>query len=106
MSCATFPHMCYFAYTVQWKWFQTNGLLYYYYYVLKAVNEIVGLKAFNTVISTTTDWDVSTTEQIEIMLSYDSANSLTQRQIETKIQAENLVPSQPPLFVCCTRPKF
>lgn len=111
--------MCYFAYTVQWNWFQTNGLLYYLQHytlimtlqqrqVAKAVNEIVGLKAFNTVISqfTTTDWDVSTTEQIESMLSYDSANILTQRQIETEIQAENLVPSQPPLFVCCTRPKF
>lgn len=111
--------MCYFAYTVQWNWFQTNGLLYYLQHytlimtlqqrqVAKAVNEIVGLKAFNTVISqfTTTGWDVSTTEQIESMLSYDSANSLTQRQIETKIQAENLVPSQPPLFACCTRPKF
>lgn len=76
--------------------------------VAKAVNKIVGLKAFNTVISqfTTTDWDVSTTEQIENMISYDSANSLTQWQIETKIQAENLIPSQATLFACCTRPKF
>lgn len=118
LSCAIFPRMCCFAYTAQWNWFQTSALLYYLHIyfnhdlqqrqVAKAVNKIVGLKAFNTVISqfTTTDWDVSTTEQIENMISYDSANSLTQWQIETKIQAENLIPSQSPLFACCTRPKF